>query len=483
MRDPLASMPLRTLTIAIIATCLMNGCSFVPTYGRPEAPVPDTWADGSRPRAKTVVAPQVSENLGWEDFVTEDNLAQLIRLALENNRNLRQALLNVEAARATYRIQGASRLPELQVQANSSRQRTAEAEPVQSTVQAGLGLAAFELDLFGRVRALSESAMQEYLAVGEAADAARITLVAEVITAYITRDGAQRRYHLADQTVKSRLYSLRLVELRRDRGVADELEHQNAISLVHQARVELQRIDREIRQTSNTLALLVGVSDTSDYLPAFPGVRSFVVQDIAAGTPSAVLASRPDIRAAEHQLIARNADIGAARAAFFPRISLTGFLGSSSNDLSGLLEAGGRSWSFAPQLTLPILDGGANRSNLDQARVRKDVAIAAYEESIQKAFRDVSDALAAIDTLRRQVNAQNALAQASTKSRNLSEIRYRSGVDNHLHFLDAQRTDFANQIALIDVRTERQVALATLFRSLGGQWQAPESSKPGAKAR
>lgn len=461
----------------------MNGCSFVPTYDRPEAPVPDTWADGSRSRVKAVVAPQASHTLGWEQFVTEDNLAQLIRLSLENNRNLRQALLNVEAARATYRIQEASRLPELQVQANSSRQRTSEAEPVQSTVQAGLGLAAFELDLFGRVRALSESAMQQYLAVGEAADAARITLVSEVIAAYITRDGAQRRYHLAVKTVKSRLYSLRLVELRRDRGFADELEHQDAISLVHQARVELERIDREIRQTTNALALLVGVPDTSDYLPAYPAVRSFVVQDIAAGTPSAVLAARPDIRAAEHQLIARNADIGAARAAFFPRISLTGFLGSSSTDLSGLFESGGRTWSFTPQLTLPILDGGATRSNLDLARVRKDVAIAAYEESIQKAFREVSDALAAVDTLRRQVNSQNALAQASEKSRNLSEIRYRSGVDDHLRFLDAQRTDFANQIALIEVRTERQVALATLFRSLGGQWHDPEAARPGAQVQ
>ena len=209
----------------------------------------------------------------------------------------------------------------------------------------------------------------------------------------------------------------------------------------------------------------------SPYLAPHDGATPMLVQQLAAGTPSEMLANRPDILAAEHRLKARNADIGAARAAFFPRISLTGMFGSASSDLSDLFKGGQRAWSFAPQVTLPIFDAGRNLANLDLAKLRKDMAVAEYEQSIQTAFREVMDALAATDTLRRQEDAQRAQAASSQAALALSEARYRGGVDNYLRYLDAQRSDFANQIALIEVRTERQAALASLFRALGGGWR------------
>ena len=229
-------------------------------------------------------------------------------------------------------------------------------------------------------------------------------------------------------------------------------------------------MEREFRQSTNALTLLAGVSD-SPYLAPHDGATPMLVQQLAAGTPSEMLANRPDILAAEHRLKARNADIGAARAAFFPRISLTGMFGSASSDLSDLFKGGQRAWSFAPQVTLPIFDAGRNLANLDLAKLRKDMAVAEYEQSIQTAFREVMDALAATDTLRRQEDAQRAQATSSQAALALSEARYRGGVDNYLRYLDAQRSDFANQIALIEVRTERQAALASLFRALGGGWR------------
>jgi len=239
--------------------------------------------------------------------------------------------------------------------------------------------------------------------------------------------------------------------------------------------VELERIDRELRQISNALALLVGVADIRLHLPSLPSTGTLLVQDLAPGTPSELLALRPDIRAAEHRLRGRNASIGAARAAFFPRVSLTGLFGSASAELSDLFESGQRTWSFTPQITLPIFDGGRNHANLDLAQIRMDIAVAAYEQAIQTAFREVSDALAATDTLRREVEAQRLQAQSSSARLQLSQARYQSGADDHLRYLDAQRDDFVSQMALVQIETQRQIALATLFRTLGGGWlgQAP----------
>ncbi|MCL6351476.1 efflux transporter outer membrane subunit [Pectobacterium polaris] len=480
MRNPPRNVYVRPVLTALATALLLSGCSLAPVDQRPAAPIPLQWSDGaegSNVGASGKQSASATTALDWQAFVTDDGLRGLITLALNNNRDLRQTLLNVDAARAQYRVQRADRLPSAQIEGSGMRQRVPEdlrtpgAPSVQSNYQAGVGLTSFELDLFGRVRNLSEAAMQEYLATEEAARSAQISLVSEVIQAYLTRDSAQRRYLLATRILEAREVSLRLIDQRRSLGAANELDYQESLGQTQQVRADLERIDREFRQANNALALLVGVNDVRPHLPASSGTGTLLVQELAPGTPSDLLEQRPDIRAAEHRLQARNASIGAARAAFFPRISLTGLFGSSSSELSNLFESGQRAWSFAPQITLPIFDGGRNRANLDLSLVRKDIAIADYEQAIQVAFREVSDALAATDTLRREEQAQRAFAQSSSRTLQLAEDRYRSGSDDHLRVLDAQRNDFASQMTLVQIETQRQIALATLFRTLGGSWR------------
>lgn len=458
----------RVFSASLLATSLgLAGCSLAPTYQRPQTPLPAHWADSAAHDGAEVAA------LGWQAFVANAQLRQLIERALTSNRDLRQTLLDVEAARAQYGVQRAERLPHLELQGNGNRQRlpadlggNGRAE-VQSSYQAGLGLTAFELDLFGRVRNLSEAAREEYLASAEAAQSARISLVGEVIQVYLGRAGAQRQQALAEATLAARETSLELIAQRRQAGTASALDYQEALGLREQTQAELERTRRELRQADNALQLLLGDGAP---LPTDPPDVAPMLRDIAAGTPSELLARRPDIRAAEHRLKARNASIGAARAAFFPRISLTGLFGSSSAELGDLFSAGQRAWVFAPQIGLPIFDGGRNRANLELAELRKDIAVAQYEQSIQNAFREVADALAATDTLRREQRARQAQAQSSREALHLAQARYRAGVDDHLRYLDAQRNDFTSQSAAIDADTQRQIALATLFRALGGGW-------------
>ena len=454
---------------ALAAALFIAGCSMAPVHERPAAPIPASWAQPVSANALTASVP-----LDWETFVTDESLRQTIALALAHNRDLRQTLLNIDVARAQYRVQRADRLPGLGLQADGTRQRTpadvsaAGVAGTQGTYQVGLGMTAFELDLFGRVRSLSDAALQQYLAVEHSAQAARISLVGEVIQAHVTRDGAQRRLAWTQKTLDSRQASLQLVAQRRQAGAASALDYQEALGLQAQAQAELERIERETRQADNALRLLVGSADAA--WPAPRAQSTVLVQDIAVAAPSALLERRPDILAAEHELRARNADIGAARAAFFPRISLTGMFGSSSAELSGLFESGSRSWSFTPQLVLPLFDGGRNRANLDLAQVRKNIAVAKYEGTIQTAFREVSDALAATDTLRREEVSRLALARSSDEALRLSEARYRGGVDSHLRYLEAQRSAFSHQLSAIEVGTQRQLALVQLFKALGGGW-------------
>lgn len=454
------------LTLAIA----LGGCSLAPHYERPEPPVAADWqvADANGTRAQA---------LDWQTFIVDADLRRAVDTALNNNRSLRQALLDIEAARAQYRIQRADRLPSLNANASGNRQRlpadqsqTGRSE-VTSVYHVGLGLAEYEIDLFGRVRNLSESALETYLATEEATRATQISLIAEVIQAYLTRDGALRRKALVEQTLDSRLASLELVSRRREVGAATALDYQEAVGLAEQARAERESTERQLRQADNALALLLGTPDAGRLLPSTPRDELMVLQDIAPGTSSELIERRPDILASEHRLKARNADIGAARAAFFPRITLTGSVGSSSTELSGLFEGGSRAWSFAPTLSLPIFAGGRNRANLDLAEVRQDAAVADYEDTIQTAFREVADALAATDTLRREETARRALAESSRAAEALAEARYRGGVDDHLRYLDAQRSSFNDQTTLIQISTDRQLALADLFRALGGGWQ------------
>lgn len=464
---------MKSHAIILPLALLFSGCSLAPKYERPGTSTPSTWA------SPTDFSPSSSATtLEWRSFVTDAQLRRVIELALEHNRDLRQAILNIEAARATYRIQRADRLPGLNAQGSGRRERlpadlsTSGAASTQNTYQAEVGLAEFEIDLFARVRNLSESALQEYLATSFAARSVEISLVSEVIQSFASREGALRRLDLAQKTLDARLASLELTRLRRQGGTANALDYQEALGLTARSRGDLEAIKREVIEASNALSLLVGVLDLDKELPK-QAIQTFVVvQGITPGVPSALLERRPDIIAAEHRLRARNADIGAARAAFFPRISLTGAFGTSSAELSGLFESGSRSWSFAPQVMLPIFAGGRNRANLDLATVRKEIAVVDYEHAIETAFTEVSNALTAIDALGREQTFRQEVADSSQEALRLSEARYRQGVDSHLRYLEAQRTSYEDMTTLIEVNTQRQISLAILFRALGGGWTA-----------
>lgn len=463
---------LRKPALMLLALTL-SGCSLAPSYERPLAPVAQSWSAASQ--TGTAAA-----SLEWQRFIVDPDLRQLVSIALDNNRSLRQTLLDIEQARAQYRIQRADRVPGLNGSANGNRQRlpadlsNSGSSGVSSSYQVGVSLPEYELDLFGRVKNLTDAALEQYLSTEEAGRSARIALIAEVSQAYLTYDGAQRRLLLTEQTLASRENSLGLISQRRTAGAATALDYQEALGLVEQARAELESNARQKQQALNALVLLLGTADAAQHVPQAPQDKPLLIQDIAPGTPSELIERRPDILAAEHRLKARNADIGAARAAFFPRISLTGSYGTASAEISGLFDGGSRAWSFVPTLSLPIFDAGRNSANLDLAKVRKDSAVAAYEGTIQTAFREVADALAATDTLRREEAARQALAGSSEAAMALAKARYEGGVDDYLRYLDAQRSTFSNQTTLIQISTERQIALVDLFRSLGGGWGQTE---------
>ncbi|SDI45788.1 MULTISPECIES: efflux transporter outer membrane subunit [Pseudomonas] len=469
MRTQLFAIPTLLLAVAL------GGCSLAPTYERPEAPVPANWKIGAAQCCRTV------NELDWQSFIVDPDLRRLAGTALENNRPLRQTLLDVEQARALYRIQRADRVPGLDGSATGNRQRlpadlSTNGSAVSSNYQVGLALPEYELDLFGRVKSLSDSALQQFLASEESARGARLALVAEVSQAYLSYDSAQRRLALTQQTLASREDSLALIGKRRTAGAATALDYQEALGLVEQSRAEQESNLRQKQQAFNALVLLLGTKDAAKQIPQTPQAKLMLLQDVAPGTSSELIERRPDILAAEHLLQARNADIGAARAAFFPRISLTGTFGTSSAELSGLFDGGSRSWSFVPSLSLPLFDAGRNQASLDLAEVRKDSAVAAYEGSIQTAFREVADALAASDTLRREEVARRALADTSGEALKLAKARYEGGVDSHLRYLDAQRSSFVNEAAYIETSTQRQIALVDLFRALGGGWQKADTT-------
>ncbi|WP_205191729.1 efflux transporter outer membrane subunit [Burkholderia sp. LMG 13014] len=453
------------------STLVLSACSLAPKYQQPLAPVPTSYplmADAENQAGMAMPA--------WDEFIEDASLRSLVQSALVHNRDLRQALLNIEAAQAQYRIQRADRLPNIGANGALDRQGIPDGiSPngqggVQSTYRADVGLSAFEIDLFGRTRNLSEAALQEYLATAQAARGVRISLVASVSEAYVRYTANQARIKLTQQTLEARQTSLELVRMRREVGAVGEVDLQEATGLVEQAETELLRTERESEQARNALQLLVGDAGLNAAISA-SSTRSVLFQDVRAGMPSELLTRRPDIVAAEHRIQARNADIGAARAAFFPRITLTGSFGTAGPELSDLFSSGTRAWQFMPQINLPIFAGGRNQANLNLAQVRKESSISEYEKAIQTAFTEVADALVARSTLRKQLASQERLAASSEQTLRLAELRYRGGVDSHLRYLDAQRQDFSNQLALLDTWAALQNSRIGLYKSLGGEEQ------------
>ncbi|ABS24781.1 efflux transporter outer membrane subunit [Anaeromyxobacter sp. Fw109-5] len=466
------------------AAVLLAGCTLAPRYQRPPAPVAEAWEAGSTPAA----AGPAAADLGWRDVFGDERLRALVALALENNRDLRVAALNVELARAQHRIQRAELLPAVGASASVTRQHLGEdlspTGEAQTTTgyTVGVGVAAFELDLFGRVRSLSAAALERYLATEEARRAAHLSLVAEVATQYLSARALDDQVALARQTLETVESALALTRRTFEAGKTSELDLRIAEAQVQTSRFNLSRALLLRAQAQNALVLLVGEALPAELPPPQPLETQALLAELPPGVPSEVLRRRPDILAAEHALRSANASIGAARAAFFPSISLTAFGGTSSPELSGLFGAGATTWSFTPRVNLPLFTGGALRASLDVAHLRKSIEVAQYERAIQGAFREVADALVARAALDEQLEAQRARTEAEQRRYDLSELRYRKGVDSYLGVLDAQRELFAARQLLIQSRLARLVNLVDLYRALGGGWRERSAPSGGETA-
>ncbi|SDM68399.1 outer membrane protein, multidrug efflux system [Oryzisolibacter propanilivorax] len=455
---------------SLSAALALAGCSLIPTYERPAAPVPAGYALADPQAAADAPA---AADIAWQDYFTDPRLQRLIGMALGNNRDLRLALLNVEQARAQFQIRRADEYPTLSGVASATRQPNPATGRYGNAFQVGVGISAWEIDFFGRIAALKEQALEQYLATTEARGAAQISLVAAVATGWLNLLADEELLDLSRRTLATREESVRLTRLRLENGVSSELDNRQAASLAEAARATYAQQQRQRLLDENALVLLLGQSLPEDIRASLPSSRldsAAPMQPLAAGLPSELLQRRPDIRQAEHVLRGANANIGAARAAFFPRIALTASVGSVSDELSGLFKGGSWAFSLAPQLALPLFDAGRNQANLESSRVGREIAVAQYEKSIQTAFREVSDALAGRATLSEQLQAQRAQAEADAKRLELSDLRYRNGIASYLDVLDAQRSLFATQQALVGTQLQRLQNQVALYKVLGGGW-------------
>ncbi len=481
--------PHMRLIASALALATLTACSLTPSYHRPEAPVEATW-DGAETQGNVIDVPM----LRWHEFVHDAQLREVIDLALAGNRDLRVAVQNIEVARAQYRIQRADQVPSLGLSVNGNRGTATSGTGVAENWSVGLGVASWELDFFGRVAALKDMALAQFLATEEARKTAQTSLIANVAEAWLRLKTDTELLALAQRTAATRDASQGLMQLRVDNGASSALDLLQAESLAASAHATLAQQQRLRTQDLNLLNLLAGQTLPERLLPALPAVDAPDTTDatalvtavepvadlpsfeeIPAGLSSDLLLRRPDIRAAEQQLIAANANIGVARANFFPRISLTGNLGRISSQFDDLLGSQGtRAWSLATNLTAPLFDMGRNRANLAASQAQREIAVAQYEKAIQSGFREVADALIARTTYADQLLAQTAQAEAERERFRLSELRYRNGVSSYLDLLDAQRSLFTIEQALAQTRLAQRSSEVQLYRALGGGWESSE---------
>lgn len=464
--------------LALTAAVLLAGCSMIPTYERPVAPIATRFPAyaSSSGSAAQVDGALPAASIAWQDFFSDAKLKRLIDLALVNNRDLRVAVLNIEQARAQYRIRRADQLPTVSGALTGSRAPNGNGG-ITSLYNVGLTVTAYELDFFGRVSSLKEAALGQYLATEEGRKTAQISLVSAVANTYLSILADEELLEITRQTLSTRQESIKLSKLRFDNGVTSELDYRQAESLLEAARVAYAQQQRQRALDENALTLLVGQPLAGDLPTAAsqsaPLAQAQLMADVPAGLPSELLTHRPDIRQAEQLLLAANANIGAARAAFFPKIALTVAAGSASSHLSDLLQSGSWGWTLAPQLLLPIFDAGRNNANLDSSKAGRDIAVAQYEKSIQTAFREVADALATRSTLVDQLQSQQAQANAEAVRFKLSDLRYKNGIASYLDLLDAQRSLFTAQQAVVQTRLAQLQSQVTLYKTLGGGWTEP----------
>jgi multidrug efflux system outer membrane protein len=461
------------LCLSLGAFLFLSGCSMAPKYTRPEAPVPAAWPSGpAYDNAQASPGAPAAAELTWREFFTDERLRQIIETALRNNRDLRIAALNVQRARALYGIQRAGLLPTVDAVGSGIKQRvpadlstTGNATTV-SQYGVNLGIASWEIDFFGRIRSLKDAALQEYLATEEARSGAQILLVSGIANAYLTFAADRENLKLAQSTLDTQRASYNLIRRRYDVGLSTELDLRQAQTRMDAARVDVALYSRLAAQDENALTLLVGSKVPAGLLPDDLSLVS-PVREITPGMSSEVLLLRPDILQAENLLKAANANIGAARAALFPRISLTTAFGTASSELSGLFKPESESWNFSPQIVVPIFDARA-WSALQAIKVEREIALAQYEKAIQTAFREVADALAVRGTVEEQLSAQRSLADATAETYRLSNARYAKGIDSFLGVLDAQRSFYAAQQGLVSIRLAKFANQVRLYAILGG---------------
>jgi multidrug efflux system outer membrane protein len=479
-----SAVPMRKVSIlcAALSATVLAGCGILePRLPEEKSGVPAEWPlppttgagldlPAPVPTGHATGTGAAAADIGWRDFFVDPDLEQLIALALANNRDLRVAVLGVERARAQYRIQRSERVPT--VAATGALTRSGgEGLSVTNDATATLGVAGFELDLFGRVHNLSEAQLQRYFAQEAARRAAQLSLIAETANAYLTLGADRELQRVARETLANRQHALELTIKRHDLGAVSALDVSQAQTAVETARTDAARYAGQVARDVNALTLLVGAPIDKALLPTSFDLQVSGLGALPAGLPSEVLLRRPDVQQAERLLRAANANVGAARAAFFPSISLTGRAGYSSDELSTVFDAGTRIWGFTPQLNLPIFTGGRNIAGLKAANADRDIALAQYEKAIQAGFREVADALALTHTLAEQKASQAALVAAATRADELSRVRYESGRDSYLVLLDSQRTLYGAQQSLIATQLAEQANRVLLYKLLGGGWR------------
>ena len=487
---------------ALLAVAALGACTLAPHYQRPQSPVQNRWPSDTPPA--TDIAPGApkssvsADQIGWRDFFTDPHLQRLIDIALENNRSLRIAVLNVEASEALFRVQRGNLFPAISATGSAvidrlpangavppgnlggsggSASRPNEEATTLRYYEAGIGFTNYELDLFGRQRSLTTTAFEQYLAQSETRRSTQISLVGQVASGYFTVLADCALVKLTRGTLGAETESYELTRAMYERETTTLLSLRQAESAVDAARANLAQYQRQLAQDSHALTLLLGQEIPPDLLLGMDLEDQGLLAELPAGLPSDLLTRRPDILSAEHALRAANANIGAARAAFFPSIDLTGFGGTASNRLGDLFGGGTGTWSFAPTISLPLFAGGQNRANLNLAHIEKNIAVTQYELTIQTAFREVSDALSARGTYVEQRRAQEELVAADAEAYHLAEMRFRSGVDSYLATLDAQRSLYAAQQTLVTVRQAELANQVTLYKALGGGWE-PHGASP-----
>ena len=457
------------LPVALAAALLASGCSFIPQLDRPAPPVAEQFPAAASQTAGSVAAADIP----WQQFFTDPRLQQVIQLALDNNRDLRVAVLNIEKAQAQYQIQRSSQFPEIGVAGAAQRTRSQLTGQYGNAFSAALSMPSWEIDFWGRVSSLKQQALAQYLATEEGRKSAQISLISSVANTWLGLQADEELMAISRRTLGTREQSIKLTKLRLDSGVTSELDYRQAQSLTESARATLAQQTRQRELDANALTLLVGQTLPANLLGSMQGKKLAdlpTLTDVPAGLPSDLLLRRPDVRQAEQTMMGANANIGAARAAFFPNVSLTASAGFANPEISNLFDSGSKYFSIAPSLYLPIFNAGRNRANLQVAEASQKIAVAQYEKAIQSAFRETSDALVSRQTLQDQLQAQSRQLDAEQARYKLSDLRYTNGVASYLDLLDAQRSLFSLEQSVVQVRLQQLQNQVNLYKVLGGGW-------------